>query len=222
MIITIDGPTASGKSTVAKMLAKKLNFTHLNSGLLYRGIAYILVHNFDYDEEKLKDPNQIDLDSIVNSGKFQYLYENDKPKVIYDGVDITSHLKTREMDNYSSISSANPKVRESLMAIQRKVGEQSNLVAEGRDTGTKVFPSADFKVFLMASLDVRAARWQKFMADKGKIYSLDEAKSLVDERDQRDINREVAPLVKAVDGVEVDNSSIGLDETVDLIISFVK
>ena len=222
MIITIDGPTASGKSTVAKMLAKKLKFTHLNSGLLYRGIAYVLVHNFGYDEEKLKDPKQLDLNHIVDDGKFQYLYENDKPKIIYDGVEITSYLKTREMDNYSSISSANPKVRASLMAIQRKVGEQSNLVAEGRDTGTKVFPNADLKVFLTASLDVRAARWQKFMANKGKSYSLDEAKNLVDERDQRDINREVAPLVKAANGVEVDNSNISLEETVDLIVSFVK
>lgn len=217
MIITIDGPTASGKSTVAKILAQRLGFVHLNSGLLYRAIAYILVHHFDYTQQDLQDPQQEHLDQIVGSGDLIYQDIDGEAQVWYVGRDLTPNLKTREMDNWASISSANPKVRASLMTIQRAIGLNHNVVAEGRDTGTKIFPQADLKLFLTASLTVRAARWQQFMQAKGRDYTLEQCMQMVDERDQRDIHRTVAPLVVASDAIEIDNSNLDLHQTVDLI-----
>ena len=219
MIITIDGPTASGKSTVAKLLAKKLYFAYLNSGLLYRGIAYVLVHFLGYDEQQLSNPKQADLDQITQNHHFKYLYENNQPKVIYNDVDVTAYLKTKEMDNYASISSAAPQVRASLMAIQQQIAQKNNIVAEGRDTGTVVFPNAKIKIFLTASLEVRAQRWQTFMHKQGKDYSLDESKKLVDERDQRDIHRSIAPLMPAKDAVIIDSSNLDIDQVINQITS---
>jgi cytidylate kinase len=219
MIITIDGPTASGKSTVAKLLAQKLGYVHLNSGLLYRAIAYILVNNFNYSEHDLISPKQQDLDNIILGHKLTYHYQNNQTQVWYDKNDITAFLKNKVMDNYASISSAAPQVRASLMQLQRQVGEHHNLVAEGRDTGTKVFPNAELKIFLTASLAVRAARWQNFMHKAGKDYSLAECEKLVDERDQRDINRHVAPLEPAKDAVIIDSSDLQIDQVINKILN---
>lgn len=221
MIITIDGPTCSGKSTVAKLVAKKLNFVYLNSGLLYRGIAYVLVNFFDYDETKLADPVQVDLDHITKNHIFKYLHENNQPKIMYDGHDITVYLKSKEMDNYASISSAAPQVRASLMAIQHQIGQDHDLIAEGRDTGTVVFPQAQFKFFLTARLEVRAKRWQEFMHKRGENYSLADSLQLVDARDQRDIHRPVAPLMPAVGAVIIDTSDLNTKQVVDQICNYV-
>ncbi len=220
MIITIDGPTASGKSTVAKILAQRLGFVHLNSGLLYRAVAYILVYKFGYSEFDLQDPQQSDLDQIVCSGNLVYRDVNGEAQVWYAGQDLTLFLKNFEMDNWASISSANPKVRASLMTVQRAIGLDYNVVAEGRDTGTKVFPQADLKLFLTASLPVRAVRWQNYMRAKGQDYTIEQCQQAVDQRDQRDIQRVVAPLVKACDAIEVDNSNLDLNQTVDRIMNY--
>lgn len=222
MIITIDGPTASGKSTVAKLLAQRLNYVHLNSGLLYRGIAYVLVNFFNYTSAQLVSPKQADLDYIINQHKLVYQYQNQQAQVLYDQQDITPYLKTKEMDNLASISSAAPQVRASLMEIQRQTATRHNVVAEGRDTGTHVFPNAELKIFLTASLAVRAARWQGFMRKAGKEYSLAECEKLVDERDQRDINRHVAPLVPANDAVIVDSSDLDIDQVIAKIYTYLK
>lgn len=222
VIITIDGPTASGKSTVAKLLAQKLNYVHLNSGLLYRGIAYALVNFFNYTQDQLVNPKQVDLNYIINHHKLVYRDINNQAQVLYENQDITPYLKTKIMDNYASISSAAPQVRASLMELQRQVGKQHDLVAEGRDTGTKVFPHATLKIFLTASLQVRAKRWQSFMHKTGKDYSLVECEQLVDERDQRDINRPVAPLEPAHDAIIIDSSNLNIDQVINQICEFIK
>jgi CMP/dCMP kinase len=205
---------------VAKMLSQRLGFVHLNSGLLYRAIAYALVHQFNYTEIDLRDPKQSDLDAIVCSGDLVYQDVDGEAQVWYAGQNLTPGLKTREMDNWASISSANSKVRASLMTIQRAIGLDHNVVAEGRDTGTKIFPQADLKLFLTASLAVRAGRWQQFMRAKGSEYTLEQCMQMVDERDQRDIHRTVAPLVVASDAIEIDNSNLDLNQTVDLIMTY--
>lgn len=217
MIVTIDGPTCSGKSTVASLAAKKLNFAYLNSGMLYRGIAYVLVNFFNYDQFQLVDPKLEDLNQITQNGKFKYLYENYNSKIIYQGQDITAYLKTKEVDNYASISSAAGQVRASLLEIQRQIGKNQNCIVEGRDTGTVVFPQAEFKFFLTASLTVRALRWQSFMIKQGKKYSLIESMKLVDERDHRDINRHIAPLLPAQGACMIDASNLSVDQVVDKI-----
>jgi len=203
-------------------LAQKLGYVHLNSGLLYRGIAYVLVHFFNYTQEQLANPKQADLDFIINHHKLVYRDVNYHAQVCYENQDITSYLKTKIMDNYASISSASPQVRISLMQLQRQVGEQHNLVAEGRDTGTKVFPNADLKIFLTASLEIRAKRWQGFMHKTGKDYSLSECAALVDERDQRDINREVAPLIPSPDAIIIDSSNLDIDQVINQIYELIK
>ena len=214
MIITIDGPTASGKSTVAKLLAQRIGFFHLNSGLLYRGIAYILVHDFHYDPLRLADPAQADLDEIMLKGWLEYDYVNGQARVMYRGQDITPFLKTKDMDNYASISSASYQVRAALLALQQRVASKANVVAEGRDTGTKVFPHAQLKIFLTASLKERAHRWQYFMHHQGKDYSLDQSMQMINERDQRDISRTVAPLMPAADAIIIDSTELSLEEVI--------
>lgn len=220
MIITIDGPTASGKSTVAKLLAKKLNFVHLNSGLLYRGIAYVLVKFFNYSEQDLISPKPTDLDQIILNHKLVYKYENQQAQVWYEGQDLTPYLKNKEVDNFASISSAAPQVRASLMSIQRQVAQSNDVIAEGRDTGTVVFPKADRKIFLTADLTIRADRWQKSMLAIGKNYTLEESMKLVDARDQRDISRHLAPLKPAQDSIVIDSSNLTCDQVIAKICEY--
>lgn len=220
MVITIDGPVASGKSSVASALAQELGFYYLYTGLLYRGIAYILVEKFGYDRERLKSPCEADLTHLMEC--FEYRYEKGAPQIYYKKVNITSFLKSAEIDDFSSLSSANQYVRKAILQRQILMGQQYDLVADGRDMGTVVYPDAPCKFFLTASVEVRARRWQKDQAAQGTSFSLDEAMRIVAERDQRDSTRTYSPLRPASDAIIVDNSTYSLEETVALMREFVQ
>ncbi len=217
MVITIDGPVASGKSTVAKSLAHELGFYYLYTGLLYRGLAYVLVRYKGYSEEQLRAPAQVDLGDILRDGRLEYRYENGEPSILFDGEDITAVLKTREVDGWSSLSSADPVVRKAVFDMQVKIGTLYNVVADGRDTGSVVFPDAFCKFFLTARLSVRAQRWQQDQARVGKIYTLAESEQIVQERDQRDITRAHSPLIQAPEAFLVDNSDLTSDQTIEIM-----
>lgn len=217
MIIAIDGPVASGKSTIARQLAHELNFFYLYTGLLYRGIAYVLVKNFGYTQLELVHPKQTDIDAILAPGRLVYRYAAGEPAILFDGVDITAELKKAEVDGWSSTSSADPRVRHAIFAMQVTLGHEHDLVAEGRDIGTVVFPNAEHKFFLTASLEQRAYWWQKMQEQLGRVYSLEESRQVVAERDRRDTTREHSPLIQAPDAVLIDCTGLTIQEIVALI-----
>lgn len=217
MIVTIDGPTASGKSSTAMLLARKLGFYYLNSGLLYRAVAYLLMHK-GYTYEALHVLGEKDLSTVVDVHRITYTCDKEtNPHVGYDGSELTSCLKSVEIDRAVSIVSAKPFVRQLLLAMQHAIGAQHDLVIDGRDTGTVVFPQADFKFYLTAPLEVRARRWMHDQQAHGVSIGFDEAYKQIAERDERDMTRAISPLRIPEDATIVDNGSHSLNETVDIL-----
>lgn len=214
MIITIDGPTASGKSTIAELLAKKLGFYYVNTGFLYRAITYILMERKKYTYEMLARPIKKDLEEIIDTKRLIYSYD-DGPHVTFDNVDLTEHLKDASIDKGASIVSGVATVREMLLDLQRDIAKEHNIIAEGRDTGTVVFPHADYKFYLTAELSVRAQRWQELQQSLGTTLTLDEAKRMIKERDERDSKRTIAPLTVSQGAVSIDNSNMSEKETLE-------
>ena len=222
MIITIDGPTASGKSTVAALIAKKLGFYHLNTGFLYRSLAYLLVTTRGYSESALENVKQEDIAECVRPDFFSYTYGVQKDVCVsYKGTEITRFLKDSLVDRYVVLISPQKLVREAMVEQQRALAKKYNLVIDGRDVGSLVFPQANFKFYLTASLPVRAARWQKDQQARGNVFTLEEAQELVHDRDVKDMSRKISPLAVPVGGIEVDNSHLTLDETVQKLLSYV-
>lgn len=222
MIITIDGPTASGKSTVAALIAKKLGFFHLNTGFLYRSLAYLLVTTRGYSESALENVRQEDIAECVRSDFFSYSYDTQKDVCVsYKGEDITRFLKDSLVDRYVAIISPQKVVREAMVDQQRALAKKYNLVVDGRDVGSLVFPQANFKFYLTASLSVRGARWQKDQLARGNVFTLEKAQELVHDRDVKDMSRKISPLAVPVGGIEIDNSQLTLDQTVQKLLSYV-
>ncbi|OGB83025.1 cytidylate kinase [candidate division TM6 bacterium RIFCSPHIGHO2_12_FULL_32_22] len=212
MIITIDGPSASGKSSLAKLIAQKLGLIHLNSGLLFRAVAYILITYFGYSEETLIYVTKKDIDKIF-SHDFEYVSDNGKGRIIYDNRDLTPFLKSKQIDQGASLVSTVPYVRETLLQFQRDFAKTNFLVADGRDLGSVVFPNANFKIYLTASSEVRAERWRQAQLEKGKKYTQEQALEEITVRDNRDQARSIAPLVIPKDAIVIDNSNMSLEET---------
>ena len=216
MIVTIDGPAASGKSTTAKLVAKKLGISYLDTGGMYRCITLSLMkNNISYNEISLAKIHLKKLDmSICEINNTQHFYLN--------GADVTDEIRSNEVSkNVSKISSLYF-VRNKMVETQRKYAKEKSIIVEGRDIGTVVFPKADFKFFLFADEEIRAKRRQKDLIRNGENYSL---KKLVDEirlRDKLDSERENAPLMKAKDAIVIDTSNKTIDEQVDFIINAIK
>ena len=223
MIITIDGPTASGKSSVAKALAEKLGWYYLNTGMLYRAVTYILLTTYKYTSETLTHVAPQDLQECTNHDRFTYHYDPiDGVQVVYDGIDISFYLKDALIDQAVCLISPQPYVRETMCQFQRELAAQYDMVTDGRDTGSVVFPQAAYKFFLTASLDVRAQRWQKDQQKRGHDYSLEECKQRVAFRDAKDQERGHSPLVVPQGGIIVDNSTLDLSQTVDAFLGYVQ
>ncbi|MFZ5954765.1 MAG: (d)CMP kinase [Candidatus Dependentiae bacterium] len=221
MIITIDGPSASGKSTVAREVARKINFYYLASGLLFRAFAYIASKHGMYDHDALLHSSDEKIKEIINSERLVYKYENGHEQVFYEGQDITPNLKTNLIDQYASIGAQDQRVRQAIDEYMRNLAQSHNVVTEGRDMGTTVFPHAEFKFFLTASDEVRVKRWQKDQAHKGIHYSYDQAYVEVIERDKRDQMREFSPLACPKDACVIDNSNLTIEQTVEKIIAHI-
>ncbi|MCK5632854.1 (d)CMP kinase [bacterium] len=223
MIITIDGPTASGKSTVAKLLAKQLGMYYLGTGLMFRGIAYLLLKKASYTLDDFKNPDKNDILYYLDPKKFFYEYdETGKEKILFNGENITPFLKNSQIDRAASILSTNKLFRLELLKLQQTFTDKFDCVAEGRDVGSVVFPKAKFKFFLTAAVEIRAQRWKNDQEKKGNSFSLAEAIVIINERDTRDRNREVAPLVKPEGAFVIDNSDLTLQKTLDTIKNFIK
>jgi len=212
LIIAIDGPVGSGKSTVARRVAELLGYTHLDSGAMYRSIAWKALR----DGVPLDSPAQ--LAALAEAARIDLVPRGGKLHVVLDGEDITDLIRTREVSHAASVVAVVPGVRHPMVAEQRRAGAHGGIVMEGRDIGTAVFPHADLKVFLDASPEVRAERRQRELQEKGEGLELEKVLAEVRERDRRDREREMSPLVRAADAVVVDNTAMDGEETARVIV----
>jgi CMP/dCMP kinase len=215
MIITIDGPTASGKTSIARLLATKLDYYYLNSGILFRGLAYVLAYYKKYDQDQLLHAQLPAIQEIIDRGSFMYAYDTiNQEQVYFNGINITPHMRDAHISNYASIIAVNLNVRSALARMQHAIAQNRNLVAEGRDMGSIIFPNAAVKFFLTASVEVRAQRWLADQRAKDRLLSLEQAAIEVQTRDERDANRTVAPLIIPQGALVIDSSTLSKEEVV--------
>lgn len=221
MVITIDGPVASGKSTAARKLAARIGYYHFSSGLLYRALGYLLVHDSNYTLDRLYSPDPQDIEYYLAPERFVCTFDaGGKFHILWKGTDLVPLLKDKQIDQWASIISMNSLVRDRMLALQRLLGRTYNLVVDGRDSGSVVFPDAKLKFFLTASLEVRAKRWQQTQQSLGNTVSLSEVLHEIQERDERDKNREIAPLIVPENAIIIDNSGQSVHETVEWMVSY--
>lgn len=207
-IITIDGPSGAGKGTISQMLATRLGYHYLDSGALYRLLA-LAAKNHKVDWENVEELAVLAEHMDVT---FAMRLDSAEPEIILEGEDVTERIRTEEIGNAASEVGAKPEVRAALLSRQRAFVLPPGLVADGRDMGTVVFPEADVKIFLTASIEDRARRRHNQLISKGQSDSLPRLEQSVRERDERDMNREASPLVPAADAVVIDTTGKGIEE----------
>jgi len=220
MVITIDGPVASGKSTMARLLAQQLGFYYINSGMLFRAIGYLLVSRYNYTSENIERATGQDILQLLADHVITYIY-HESAQIFVDGVDVTSLLKSAAIDRAASLVSVHEVVRDKVLRMQHEISRTHNCVVEGRDAGTAVFPDAELHIFLTAPLQVRAARWQKDQAAKGMIVDLEKAVAEIAERDKRDSERSCAPLRVPQGAVVIDAGMRTIPEILAELVSLV-
>lgn len=220
MIITIDGPTASGKSTVARKVAEELELYYFNSGFLYRSLAYIFLYHYKYRYDQLPHIDIVQVHHIFNEKQCVYIFDAHKgAQVFFQEHNITSYLKSPLIDQAASLISAHRNVREYLIPIQRSIAYGKNLVADGRDMGSVIFPYAELKLYLTASLSVRIERWRMEQQQKGYDVSYIEAEKQLQERDERDQSRDIAPLIIPDSAIVIETSVMSVNDIVRYIVS---
>ena len=215
IIIAIDGPAGSGKSTAAKNIAQKLGFTYLDTGAMYRAITFIALRNGIAENI----PAVIDMARRIN---LKLRFDNGVTRVFVDGEELTEQIRTAEVNGKVSDISRIPEVRAELVKIQKRMGEEGNIVAEGRDVTTVVFPKADLKIFLTASIEIRTKRRLKEFLDKNIQITFEEVKENLEKRDKLDSGREVSPLKKADDAIEFDNSALTPEQDYEFLLTKIK
>lgn len=212
MNIAIDGPAGAGKSTIAKKLAKELGFIYVDTGAMYRAMAYYFLTNgiASSDETKIAEacPN---VDVTI-------AYENNEQQVILNGKNVNGFIRTEEVGNMASATSVYPVVRTKLVELQRKLAESTDVIMDGRDIGTCVLPDAVCKIYLTASVTTRAKRRYDELVDKGIPADMEAIKKDIEERDYRDMHRDVAPLKQADDAVLIDSSDMDINQVTAAII----
>jgi cytidylate kinase len=223
-VVAVDGPAGTGKSTATKRISKLLGLTHVDTGALYRGIAYLATEagfGIDFDESDHQA-----ITKIAQKTKFEFQRipgKNPSNRLFVNGKDITNFIRTPDISMMSSRVSAVPGVRAALKDLQRNLGLSSPSILEGRDIGTVIFPDADMKFFLTADIDARAKRrLDELEAQGGDIPSYDELREQIRARDEGDSTRAIAPLKKAEGAIEIDTTSFTLDQVVDLMASHIQ
>ena len=211
MNIAIDGPAGAGKSTIAKRLAKKLGFIYVDTGAMYRAMAYyFLQHNIDAKDENAIAATCPDVDVTIT-------YENGEQQVLLNGENVNGVIRNEEVGNMASSTSVYPVVRKKLVELQRQLAKSADVIMDGRDIGTCVLPDAQVKIYLTASSATRAKRRYDELTEKGVSCDLAEIEKDIIDRDYRDMHRETSPLRQAEDAVLVDSSEMKIDEVVDAI-----
>lgn len=222
MIITIDGPTASGKSTIGRMLARKLDAFYLCSGFLFRALAYVLKNYYGYTEKQFAQPRIEDIQAILDTGRLVYQYKNERVGVFFDDIDITSFLKHASVDRWSSLISLHTMVRRKIENLQHTIARGRDVVVDGRDAGSVVFPDAEYKFYITASLEERARRWQKQQGDTAQAMPFEAARAYIQERDDRDMQRKHSPLIVPVEAHVIDTTELTIDEVLERLLRIIR
>lgn len=215
LIIAIDGPAGSGKSTTAKLLAKKLGYLYIDTGAMYRAVTlYAIKNNLLDDEKKIID--------LANQLNIELKFEDGQTKVSVNGKDVTEEIRSLEVNQNVSPVSKIEGVRKILVQKQKEMGKNGGVVMEGRDITTVVFPNADVKIYLTASIDERAKRRALEFAQKGQQVDIEQVKQNILDRDRIDSSRDVSPLKKSPDAVEIDTSNLSIEQQVEQILEEAK
>ena len=210
--VAIDGPAGAGKSTIAKLVAKEKGYIYVDTGAMYRGLA---IHFLDKGIQPQETEKVIE---ACKDAEVTIAYEDAVQHVYLNGKDISSRLRNEEVGNMASVTSAIPEVRKKLLELQQNLAKTQNVIMDGRDIGTCVLPHADVKVYLTASVETRAKRRYQELQEKGEDCNLEEIAHDIEERDRRDMTREIAPLKQAEDAVLVDSSYMTIAEVVKTIV----
>ena len=204
--IAIDGPAGAGKSTIAKAVARELEFIYVDTGAMYRAMALYLIR------QGISPSQKEEMEEACRRADISIVYENGLQQVLLNGENVTGQLRSEEVGNMASVSSANPVIRQKLVELQRNLAARENVVMDGRDIGTCVLPRADVKIYLTASVKTRAMRRYKELTEKGIACVLEEIEGDIQDRDERDMSREISPLKQAEDAVLLDSSHMSIEE----------
>jgi cytidylate kinase len=216
LIVALDGPAGAGKSTVAKRLAKELRYRYVDTGAMYRAIALSVVQaGVDLSDED-------GVRTVLENSRVELVEENGFSRVLLNDRDVTGEIRTPELSQMASKVSSLGLVREKMVELQRAIGFRGGIVAEGRDIGTVVFPQADIKIYLDASVQERARRRHGELQEQEKTATFEETLKEMTARDHRDKSRAVAPLIKAEDALVIDSTSVQVDSVVELILAEIK
>ena len=215
--VAIDGPAGAGKSTIAKMVAKKLGFTYVDTGSMYRAMALACIR------AGLKASDEAEVCKVCEGLDVSLEYdENGAQQVILNGENVNAYIRTEEVGNMTSAIAVYGPVREKLVELQRKHGTKYDVIMDGRDIGTCVLKDAPVKIYLTASSRTRAERRYKELTEKGVDCNLDDIEKDIIDRDYRDMNREISPLKQAEDAILVDSSNMGIDEVVNELVRIIE
>ena len=219
LVIAIDGFSSTGKSSISKVVADTLGLIHIDTGAMYRAITLFGLRNFKNEKQEidlsklLQNLNEISLEFRENSGKLE---------IYLNGENVSKEIRTTEVSDNVSFIAKQPEVRERLVVLQRDIAERQGVIMDGRDIGTVVLPNADYKFFLTASADERARRRFLELQSLGIETTIEEVKQNLIERDRIDSEREISPLKQAEDAILIDNTNLNKEETIDLILSYIK
>ena len=207
--IAIDGPAGAGKSTIARALAKRLSYIYVDTGAMYRAMALYLLR------EGISAEDSGRIEEACERVDISIIYEDNVQKVLLNGEDVSSLIRSEEVGNMASKSAQNGRVREKLVELQRQLAAKTDVVMDGRDIGTCVLPGADVKIYLTASVHTRAVRRYNEYLEKGMEADLAQIEEDIEKRDHQDMNREISPLKKAEDAVLLDSSDMTIEEVLD-------
>ena len=214
--IAIDGPAGAGKSTIAKRLAKELGYIYVDTGAMYRAMAYYFLKN----QISAEDENRIAVD--CEHVDITIRYQDGEQQVILNGENVNGVIRNEEVGNMASSTSVYPVVRKKLVELQQQLAVKENVIMDGRDIGTVVLPNADVKIYLTASSKVRAKRRYDELTSKGEVCDLEQIEQDIIDRDYRDMNRETSPLKQADDAVLLDSSDLDIDGVVEKMKEIIK
>lgn len=217
--IAIDGPAGAGKSTIAKAVSKKLGYIYVDTGALYRSVAYTMLRDGISPKDAAKVEEKL---SSLDKNYFSLGFIDGAQHVFAGGEDVSDRIRTPEVSMGASDVSAIPYVRKFLFELQRSIAAENNVIMDGRDIGTVVLPNADVKIYLTASAEVRAERRYKELAEKENCPTFEQVLADIKQRDYNDMHRETAPLKKADDAVLADTSDVDLDGAIRLILDIIK
>ena len=210
--VAIDGPAGAGKSTIAKRIARRLGYIYVDTGAMYRAMAYYLIQN------QVDAADQEAIAAACQHADISICYQDGEQVVLLNGENVNAYLRTESVGNMASVSSVVPEVRKKLVELQQKLARETDVVMDGRDIGTVVLPDADVKVYLTASVETRAKRRFLELQEKGESADLAKIAADIEDRDYRDMHRDISPLRQAEDATLVDSSDMTIDQVVERIL----